>query len=101
MKLIETAYAVALSSDALVHRVESAPTIVVVLMMLTGLAIAVLAIMWLFLPFAIYGLKKKLDQQTEAIESLREQMERTMTLPAATPDVAKLSLPDDEPRFRL
>jgi hypothetical protein len=90
----------AAGAGAFLHRVESAPTIVIVIMALIGVTVAVLVIMWLFLPFAIYGLKKRLDEQTAALESLREQLEQMQVAPR-TQDLAKLTLPEDEPRLRL
>lgn len=96
MKLIEAAYAVGASAGDLVERVHTAPAIVVVFMAVLGLALAILLVMWLFLPFAVYGVKRRLDEQTAAIEALREQLSR---MPAAAPPertVGGLSLPSRE-----
>jgi predicted PurR-regulated permease PerM len=100
MNFMGTAYAAGIGASAFVHRIESAPTIVVVIMALIGVTVAVLMIMWLFLPFAVYGLKKRLDEQTMLLESMREHLEQVQRA-QRTQELAKLALPEDEPRLRL
>lgn len=96
MKLIEPVYGAGASVGPLVDRLDSAPPIVLIFAAIIGLALVILAIMWLLLPFAIYGLKKRLDEQTAAIDSVRGQLER-MQIYFRNQDIPKLSFPDDEP----
>lgn len=100
MNFIEAAHAAGSTASGLLHRAEAAPTIVLILMAVIGLAAVVLGVMWLFLPLAVYGLKKRMDEQTAAIEALREELVR-MQAPPTPRSTAKLSLPEDEREFRL
>jgi len=101
MKVIEAAYAAGASTNALVERLHAEPLILILGMALLGLILAVLLVMWLFLPFAVYGVKRRLDEQTAVIEGLREQLARTQTTAAPEKVAGGLSLPNRESGLHL
>lgn len=94
MRLIDIAHAAGTATGNLLDRLDTAPPIVLIIAGLIVLAFAILAMMWLLLPFAIYGLKKRLDEQTAAIDSVCGQLER-MQMFFRNQEIPKLSLADD------
>lgn len=90
-----------LGIDTLVERIGTASPIVLIVMALVGLAFVVLVVMWLLLPFAIYGLKKRLNAQIAVTESVRIQLEQ-MQIRIRNNQEPPISFSefDSEPRIR-
>lgn len=55
-------------------------TIIESLGLFGGLFIVFLIILWTFLPFAVFGVKARLEEQTHLLKSIRDELRRTNSI---------------------